>query len=117
MLKAYLFGVNGEELQAGLSVMGNAVFKVKSVNLGFLADAFSAFNGSPAGSALSVLIVILIAGNGGGVSFDSLGSGGGVFCCGELKPAGLHFSVYKGVVIAVDLLSTAFSMRFPPLSK
>ena len=103
-VKGVLLGVDGEELQAGLSVMGNAVFKVKLVNLGFLADAFSAFNGSPAGGTLSVLIIILITGNRGGVGFDSLGSGGGVFCCGKLKPAGLHLSVYKGIVIAVYFL-------------
>ena len=82
-VKGVLLGVDGEELQAGLSVMGNAVFKVKFVNLGLFTDAISALDGSPAGGTLSVLIIILITGNRGGVGFDSLGSGGGVFLLRE----------------------------------
>lgn len=52
---------------------GNAVFKVKLVNLGFLFDAFSAFS-SPAGGTFRPHHNT-ITGNRGGVSFDSLGSG------------------------------------------
>ena len=45
-------------------MVGLAVLEIEAVKLGFFAESFYAFDGSPSGSALSVLIVVLIAGSG-----------------------------------------------------
>ena len=87
-----------------------AVLEVETVKFSFLAEAFHAFDGSPSGSALSVLIVVLIAGSGLLRHRSCLGRGSclglaGLCCCLDRKlvPACLHAAIHKGVVLAFNL--------------
>ena len=91
-------------------MVGLAVLEIEAVKLGFFAESFYAFDGSPSGSALSVLIVVLIAGSGLLRHRSCLGRGSclglaGLCCCLDRKlvPACLHAAVHKGVVLAFNL--------------
>ena len=94
-------GIDGEQLQAALCVVGLAVLEIEPVGLPLLADSLNALDVSPVGGAFSVLVVILVACH--AVVRGSCLGGAGSLRYRKLVPAGLHTAVLEGVVCAVNL--------------
>ena len=97
-------GINSKYLDSGLSGKRLSIAEIEAEGFVLCADTFCALDIIPAGSALSVCLVILVAVDGAFLWSESgIRAAGSIFLLGKLKPAGLHLSVYKGVVTAIDL--------------
>ena len=132
------------------SVVRSTVLEVEAEIFAVFADVFHAFNGAPAGSTFSVLVIVFVAGDGWkrssrsssyppdplfsaasaweAVAVSAESSASSIVRTGsfsqllswifvssrKLVPAGLHFSVLKGIVGTVDLfVDSHFRSRRP----